>query len=119
MKYGTRRPVENRVELTFNLDEAPEKVWRAISQPEFRARWLPAEALASQEALAEIPQREISYLMRDDQPPFLESTVTFSLVPRPSGGTCLQIVQELTRESLERLKLAAANNDGPLLMFAA
>ncbi|MCD2178867.1 SRPBCC family protein [Rhizobium sp. C1] len=119
MKVGKRPPVESRIELSFDLDEAPEKVWRAVSLPEFRARWLPAEALASPEAFREVPQRAISYLMRDDQPPFLESTVTFSIVPRPTGGTCLQIVQELTQESLARLKRAAANNDGPLMMFAA
>lgn len=119
MRYGMRRQVEARIDLTFDLDEPPEKVWRAISLPELRARWLPTGALTSPEACHEVPQQAISYRMRDDQPPFLESTVTFSLVPRPTGGTSLQIVQELTQESLARLKLAAANNDGPMLMFAA
>jgi hypothetical protein len=119
MTHGTRAATKTRMALTFDLDEPPEKVWRAISLPAFRDRWLPADALAGPEAIFQIPERQISYLMRENAPPFLESLVTFSIVPRPTGGACLQIVQELTKESLDRLRLAAANDTGPLLMFAA
>lgn len=38
------------IELEYDLDEPPQKVWRAISIPAFRAIWLPAEALAEPEA---------------------------------------------------------------------
>lgn len=119
MTYGTGRKIETSINLTFDLDEPPEKVWRAISLPAFRERWLPSDALASAQPITEIPGQEVSFTMRDSDPPFLESIVTFRIVPRPTGGTCLQIVQELTRESLEHLKWAAANDAGPLLMFAA
>jgi uncharacterized protein YndB with AHSA1/START domain len=37
------------VVLEFKLDEPPEKVWRAISIPAFRERWLPNETLIDAE----------------------------------------------------------------------
>lgn len=107
------------VELEFDLGDPPQKVWRAISIPEFRERWLPREALASSEAITVIPGQEVRYRLRDDIPPFLESTVTFTIAPNATGGTCLRIVHELTDARLNRMVMSAANNNSSLLMLAA
>src|SRR5690349_4244849 len=56
----------------YDLDAPPEKVWRAISIPALRDRWLPKGDLAQAEPVASKPGEEIAYAMRDDAPPFLE-----------------------------------------------
>lgn len=67
------------IELEYDFDEPPQKVWRAISIPEFRESWLPSDALADPEATSVTPGQEVRYRMRDNAPPFLESTVTFTV----------------------------------------
>lgn len=79
-----------RLVLEYRLDAAPEKVWRAISIPQLREQWLPA--LADSEAIATRPGEEVQYRLRDDEPPFLESTVTLQIRPHAHGGTVLRIV---------------------------
>ncbi len=110
---------DSGVELEFDLDDPPQKVWRAISIPEFRERWLPQEALADPDAVTVTPGQEVRYKLRDDSPPFLESTVTFTIIPNATGGTCLRIVHEPTDARLDRRAMAAANSDSPPLMLAA
>lgn len=39
--------------FAYQLDAPPEKVWRALSIPAFRERWLPAEV----EAVSAVPGR--------------------------------------------------------------
>ena len=107
------------VELAFDLDDPPQKVWRAISIPEFRERWLPKESLAHPDAITAIPGQEICYRWRDDSPPFLESTVTFTIAPNATGGTCLRIVHELTNAGFDRMARVAANSNSPPLMKLA
>ena len=84
------------VEILHEIDAPPRKVWRALSVPELRERWLPAGALADPEATHVDPGREIAFGMRDAAPPHLGSTVTFSIEPGESGGTRLRIVHALT-----------------------
>ncbi|NYJ13794.1 uncharacterized protein YndB with AHSA1/START domain [Rhizobium leguminosarum] len=110
---------DSGIELEFDLVDPPDKVWRAISIPEFRERWLPKQALADPGAIAVTPGQEVRYRLRDDSPPFLESTVTFTITPNATGGTCLRIVHELTDVRLDRMARAAANSNSPLLMLAA
>ena len=107
------------VELEFDLHDPPQKVWRAISAPEFRERWLPKEALADPDAVTVTPGREVRYKLRDDSPPFLESTVTFTIIPNATGGTCLRIVHELTDARFDQMARAAANSNSAPLMLAA
>jgi uncharacterized protein YndB with AHSA1/START domain len=107
------------IELEYQLDEPPHKVWRALSIPEFRDNWLPKDALADPEATSVTPGREVQYRMRDDAPPFLESTVTFRIAPSQNGGTSLRIIHELTDARLTRMTRAAANSNAPPLMLAA
>lgn len=106
-------------EQQYELDAAPEKVWRAISIAEFRERWLPKEALADPQSLSETPGKEVRYRFRDDTPPFLESFVTFTIAPNRSGGTSLRIIHELAGATLERLAKTVANSNSQTLMLAA
>ncbi len=111
-------PEADRLVFEYDLDAEPEKVWRAISVREYRERWLPQHNLADQEALSLDPGREIRYRMRDSEPPYLESVVTFQLFPTPSGGTSLRIIHELADGRFARM-LRAANGNSPPLMRAA
>ncbi|KZK95244.1 MULTISPECIES: SRPBCC domain-containing protein [unclassified Pseudovibrio] len=107
------------IELEFDFDDPPQKVWRTISIPEFRERWLPKDMLADPDAISTTSGQEVRYRLCDDSPPFLESTVTFIITPNATGGTHLRIVHELTDARFDRMSETAANNNGPLLMLAA
>jgi uncharacterized protein YndB with AHSA1/START domain len=103
----------------YELDAPPEKVWRAISVPGFRDKWLPGEDLANADPVSTAPGEEIRYAMRDGEPPFLESLVTFQVRPGADGGSTLRIVHGLTDARLVPRKVPAANNNGPRMMLAA
>ncbi len=119
MNEGNTRDNKVGFELEYQLDEPTEKVWRAISIPEFRNSWLPQEALADPDATSVTPGKEVSYRMRDDAPPFLESVVTFRVTPNATGGTSLRIIHEATDRRIARMTRAAANNNSPPVMLAA
>ncbi|CAN7142574.1 SRPBCC domain-containing protein [Bosea sp. LjRoot90] len=99
--------------FAYQLDAPPEKVWRALSIPAFRERWLPAEV----EALSSVPGEEVRYRLRDEEPPFLESVVTFQLTPN-ADGTELRIIHQLTDARLGQLP-SPANSNQPLMLRAA
>lgn len=113
------KPQQSGFEQKYELDAPPEKVWRAISIAEFREKWLPKEVLADPQSLAETPGKEIRYRLRDDAPPYLESTVTFTIAANASGGTSLRIVHELTDATFERLTRSVANSNSQITMLAA
>ncbi len=106
------------LELEVELDAPPQKVWRAISMPAFRDRWLPEADLSDAEPVSSEEGREVRYGMKDDAPPFLESVVTFQIRPNGAGGTILRIVHELADERLQQ-QPQAANTNRPVLMRAA
>ena len=97
----------------YRLDAPPEKVWRALSIPAFRERWLPAQV----EALSSVPGEELRYRLREEEPPFLESVVTFQLAPN-EGGTELRIIHSLSDARLSQPP-APANSNQPLMLRAA
>jgi uncharacterized protein YndB with AHSA1/START domain len=105
--------------LDYDLDAPPEKVWRALSIAEFREKWLPTAALADAEPVGSAPGEEVRYRMRDDEPPFLESVVTFRLRPNADGGTHLKIIHRLADARLQLQPPRAANSNGRCLMRAA
>lgn len=119
MNRGKATEQKDGIELEFDLDEPPHKVWRAISIPEFRENWLPKDALADPEPATITPGEEVRYSLRDNAPPFLESSVTFTIVPNATGGTRLRIIHELTDARLDRMAKAAANSNSPPVMLAA
>lgn len=98
----------------YQLDAPPEKVWRALSIPAFRERWLPAEV----EAISAVPGEELRYRLREEEPPFLESVVTFQLAPK-EGGTELRIIHSLSDARLAERPPAPANSNQPLMLRAA
>jgi uncharacterized protein YndB with AHSA1/START domain len=97
----------------YQLDAPPEKVWRALSIPAFRERWLPAEV----EALSSVPGEELRYRLKEEVPPFLESVVTFQLAPN-EGGTELRVIHSLSDARLSQPP-APANSNQPLMLRAA
>lgn len=99
--------------LDYELDFPPEKVWRALSTPSFREQWLPQQELLSQDPVSQIEEKEISYRMRDSEPPYLESVVSFQLQPTQAGGTLLRIVHGLADMRLLQSMLSSANNNIP------
>jgi uncharacterized protein YndB with AHSA1/START domain len=105
--------------LEYELDAPLEKVWQAISIPAFRDKWLAKGELAEVEPVSSEPGEKMRYLMRDDQPPFLESIVTFHVTPIATGGTKLKIIHELADARLERRLPRAANTNRTCLMLAA
>jgi len=106
--------------LDYELDAPPEKVWRAITIPALRENWLPKGELAEAAPISSTPCEEVRYRMRDDEPPFLESIVTFQISPNAVGGTRLRIIHGLVGESrLMRRTPQAANSNWRCLMRAA
>ncbi|ANL35019.1 SRPBCC family protein [Rhizobium phaseoli] len=119
MNDGKTKEQDSGVELEFDLGDPPQKVWRAVTIPELRERWLPKEALADPDAITVTPGQEVRYKLRDDTSPFLESTVTFTVTPNATGGTCLRVVHELTNVRFLVMTKASANSNSPPLMLAA
>ena len=105
--------------LEYEIDAPPEKVWRAISIPELRERWLPVASLAATDPVHTAPGEAVRYRMRDPGPPFLESIVTLEVHPGEAGGTRLRIVHDLADERLVRETPQAANANRPPQMRAA
>jgi hypothetical protein len=85
---------EAEIALEYELDAAPEKVWRAITVSAFRERWLPQADLAEPEPIASVPGVEVRYRMREGTP-FPESTVTFRIEPGREGGALLRIIHRI------------------------
>jgi uncharacterized protein YndB with AHSA1/START domain len=85
----------NTVVTECDLPEAPEKVWKALTQPELLARWLPEASDC--EILTAEPNRLLRYRWRagaedrDSAGRELDSVVTFELSDTPSGGTHLRV----------------------------
>lgn len=80
--------------LDFELPEAPQKVWRALTEPDKLARWLtpaPAGGRLDCALLDQEPGRRVSYRWRDGE--VFDGVVTFSIAVNAVGGTRLTIVQ--------------------------
>jgi uncharacterized protein YndB with AHSA1/START domain len=75
--------------------------------------------LADAEPVRSAPGEEIRYRMREDEPPFLESVVTFQLRPNADGGTHLRIIHRLADRRARHALPRAANSNGRCLMRAA
>ena len=116
--------------LDYELDEAPEKVWRALTQPELVAAWLgpnditpqvgrrfalePApDAAVECEVLEADPERRLSWRWReaDERGGVVESTVTFEVAPTPLGGSHLRLVHSGFRAAGAGSMMGAANDN--------
>jgi hypothetical protein len=91
--------VETEIALEYELEAAPEKVWRAVTVPAFRERWLPEADLAEPDPIASVPGVEVRYRMREEAAPFPDSTVTFRIEPGPQGGTLFRIIHRMESDA--------------------
>jgi uncharacterized protein YndB with AHSA1/START domain len=100
------------VVVDCDLDEPPEKVWRALTQPDLMAAWLaegdiepkvghrfdlkPEAGPVECEVLKADPGRELrlAWRERDEDGEMVESEVTFVLTPTIDGGTRLRLVHD-------------------------
>jgi len=85
-----------RVMVECTLDEAPDKVWRALSIPEFRDSWLTPKADGehySAEVVEAEPPRRLTLSWREGADDAAE-LVTFTLSPTSTGGTWLRLVHD-------------------------
>jgi len=107
---------ETSEQLSFavDLDAPPEKVWRALTIPAFRERWLghdaanrPAQVIASE------PPHRLSWSWREAGED--EGIVTFTLTPTESGGTTLELVHARTLP----IAVPPAANGNIVMMLAA
>ncbi len=118
MNRQTPEAPGNGIALEYALDEPPQKGWRAISIPAFREHWLPNKVLAEPDAIDIKPGEELRYRLREDNPPFLESTVTFRITANADGGTILSIIHDLPVHTVRVTKAAANHNGSPIKLVA-
>ncbi|MFI4975154.1 MAG: SRPBCC domain-containing protein [Caulobacterales bacterium] len=118
------------VVVEADLEEAPDKVWRALSEPDLLEAWLfpndirpePGERFALEdggrridcEVLEAEPGRTLRYSWREADAG-VDSEVSFLLTPAPGGGTHLRVVHAPVVVSLA----AARARRGARLAFAA
>jgi uncharacterized protein YndB with AHSA1/START domain len=83
------------VVVDADLDEPPEKVWRALTEPALLDRWL-AEAKDKAEVVESQPGKSLRLTWRDRDADggLVESDVTFTLTPMIGGGTRLRLVHD-------------------------
>jgi hypothetical protein len=90
---------EAEIALEYELVAALEKVWRALTVPAFRERWLPEADLAGPEPITSVPGVEVRYRMREEGAPFPDSTVTFRIEPGRDGGALLRIIHRMESDA--------------------
>ena len=110
------RPDEALV-LEYEFDAPPAKVWRAVTIPALRERWLPDCDLAGAEPESTIAGEEVRYRLRDSEPPFRESHVIFRIEPNEDGGTRFRIIQRACDIGAKLLQ--PANSNSRLMRAAA
>ena len=83
------------VVVDCDLDAPPETVWRALTEPDVRSRWL-EEADSCAEVVEAEPNESLrlAWRERDGTGALVESEVAFTLTPTISGGTRLRVVHE-------------------------
>lgn len=131
-----KREHQGTLRFEYELDAPPAKVWRALTVPEFVARWLTARIIDPEakgpESASAGPSPSLSLRLLDSEPcqsvryvwgeegsPFPESVVTFRLRSNDSGGTTFGIVHELTRAAGALAGREPANSNTPRLLLAA
>lgn len=83
--------------LDFELEAAPDQVWRAVSEPDLAALWMaperaPGGPIDCQLIEAE-PGQRVRYAWRSAQPGGpLDSEVAFELHPGANGGVRLRVI---------------------------
>jgi uncharacterized protein YndB with AHSA1/START domain len=101
----------------YELPHAPRKVWRALSEPALRARWLaPEEAEAQCEVVAAEPPRLLRLRWRmEDEGETRDTLVTLTLSETEEGHTRLHLVHE----EVEAQAVVAMTTHRPTAMLLA
>ncbi|MGL4287760.1 MAG: SRPBCC family protein [Phreatobacter sp.] len=136
-----RRDTQGRqaaLNLEFDLDAPPAKVWRAVTVPDFVERWLlvrpagPEATVPGEQGAAPLPTQPASLRVLDQEPgqwvrygwhdadhDRSDSVVTFRLDPNGAGGTRLRIAHVVAEAVAPPAGMAAANNNTPSLLLRA
>lgn len=100
------------------LDAPPEKVWRALTIPEYLERWLKPEKALDLAVVTSEENRSLTYRWREAGQGAVsaveDSLVTFELTPTIEGGTWFK----LTHAPMA-VPVAANSNVAAALMMAA
>jgi uncharacterized protein YndB with AHSA1/START domain len=100
------------------LDAPPEKVWRALTIPEYLERWLKPEKDLDLAVVTSEENRSLTYRWREAGQGAIvgmeDSLVTFELSPTTDGGTWFK----LTHAPMAVPVAANSNNRGPVMMAA-
>lgn len=101
----------------YELAHAPKKVWRALNEPELRARWLaPEEAKAECEVVSAEPPRLLRLRWRmEENGERRDTLVTFTLAETEEGHTHLRLVHE----EIEARTIVAMTTCRPMAMRPA
>src|SRR5690606_33664116 len=100
------------------LDAPPEKVWRALTVPEYLERWLKPEQALDLTVLTAEKNKSLTYRWREAGQGVVagmeDSIVTFELTPTHGGGTWFR----LTHAPMAVPTAANSNGAGALMMAA-
>ena len=100
------------------LDAPPEKVWRALTIPEYLQRWLKPEKDLDLAVVTSEENRSLTYRWREAGQGAIvgmeDSLVTFELSPTSDGGTWFR----LTHASMAVPVAANSNLAGAMMMAA-
>ena len=107
-------------ELVFEceLDAPPEKVWRALTIPEYLRRWLKPDQEIDLAVVTAEENVSLTYRWREAGQGAVvgveDSLVTFELTPTSEGGTWFK----LTHAPVALPVAANSNRSGPMMMAA-
>ena len=97
------------------LDAPPEKVWRALTIPEYLERWLDLPADAEISVVHADEPHSVTYRWREQSNDTAlpeESVVTFEVSPRENGGSYFKLTHVPLAVSI------AANSNEPMMLAA-
>ena len=101
-----------------DLDAPPEKVWRALSVPEYLDRWLQPKAAEQLDVVKSDENKSLTYRWRESGQGAVvgaeDSLVTFELKPTHDGGTWFK----LTHAPMPLPAAANSNRVGPMMLAA-
>ena len=116
MSLDDDRETRDDIVVECELEASPDKVWRALTVPEFVSAWLdprPGEANdQSYEMIDLLPCTRVRYAWRDGQDDG-GTVVTFEIGPGPGGNTWFRLTHSPTRDA------CAANGNAPPVALAA
>ena len=100
------------------LDAPPEKVWRALTVPEYLERWLKPEQEIDLAVVTSEENKSLTYRWREAGQGAVmgmeDSLVTFELTPTSDGGTWFR----LTHAPVAVPVAANSNLAGPVMLAA-